>query len=339
VLKNKKIKHKRRPLASRRFIKKRRQIYKHHTKIYFKSNPSSYRRVAFYMASCIIQTERSMRNLTIHGVVENGQHGLVVDIECQLTKGLPGILIVGYANRAVDEAKERIRNAFASSNLTLPIKRITVNLAPADIPKESTGFDLAIATAILRASDQCKELPPNCAIIGELGLEGAVRPVRGVIGKLLAGTHHGIDTFIIPSENLAQASLVPDIKVIPVASLFELYQIVNGHKQPGVIDTNASQVPEIVDSTPEQIGLEDVVGQALGKRAVEISAAGGHNILLGGPPGTGKSMLANILPSLLPPMTRPEMLEVTHLHSLASNDFNQLVTQRPFRSPSCLRRP
>ncbi|QQS17829.1 hypothetical protein IPL68_04105 [Candidatus Saccharibacteria bacterium] len=171
-----------------------------------------------------------MKYQPIHGVVENGQHGLVVDIECQLTKGLPTILIVGYATKAVDEAKERIRNAFASSRLELPIKRITVNLAPADIPKESTGFDLAIATAILRASGQCQEIPMKSAVIGELGLEGSVRPVRGIIGKLLAGKYHGIDTFIIPEDNLEQARLVPNIHLITVSSLAELYDYVNSHK-------------------------------------------------------------------------------------------------------------
>ncbi len=275
-----------------------------------------------------------MKSQTIRGVVEGGQHGLVVDTECQLTKGLPAIIIVGYATKAVDEAKERIRNAFASSHLELPIKRITVNLAPADIPKESTGFDLAIAAAILRASGQCRGIPKNSAIIGELGLEGSVRPVRGIIGKLLAGKHHGISTFIIPADNLEQASLVPDIQLMPVSSLTQLYDYVNGHTKPTIISTTNDPVaPEVETSKAETLCLEDVVGQALGKRAIEISAGGGHNVLLGGPPGTGKSMLAGILPSLLPPMTRSEMLEVTHLHSLASNDFNRLVATRPFRSP------
>lgn len=272
---------------------------------------------------------------SISGLVETSQTGLVVDIECQLSKGLPGITIVGYANKAVDEAKERIRNAFVASSLALPRQRITINLAPADIPKDSTGFDLAIAAAILVASKQGDSLPEHSAIMGELALDGTVRPIRGVIGKLLVGKRHGIETFIIPADNVSQASLVPGVHLLPVAHLSELADIIRGASNPRIINTDKllNQTAVIAHQDEELLGLEDVIGQELGKRAIEISAAGGHNILLGGPPGTGKSMLAKILPGLLPPMHREEMLEVTHLHSLASNDFNRIVTQRPFRSP------
>lgn len=277
-----------------------------------------------------MKTERSVCSL-----VETGQNGLIVTIECHLSNGLPNIIIVGYANKAVDEAKERIRSAFASSNLTLPRKRITINLAPADVPKESSGFDLAIATAILRATNQTRHMFDATAVMGELGLEGDVRPIRGIIGKLMVGKRHGVKTFIIPEANLAQASLVPGVKLVPVSSLKQLYDFLNDTDSLKPIDTDAS--PEFASPlTPDQeaeLGLEDVIGQELGKRAVEISAAGGHNLLLGGPPGTGKSMLAKVLPTLLPSLNREEMLEVTHLHSLASNDFNRIVTTRPFRSP------
>ncbi len=275
-----------------------------------------------------MKTERSVKSL-----VETGQHGLVVDIECHLSNSLPGIVIVGYANKAVDEAKERIRSAFASSNLDLPRKRITINLAPADIPKESSGFDLAIAAAILQTAKQVKGRLENTAVMGELGLDGDVRPIRGVIGKLLVGKQHGIELFVIPEANLAQAILVPDVKLLPVSSLAQLFAFMNDPSTLAVIDTNTSELQESVTVETEVLTLDDVIGQELGKRAVEISAAGGHNLLLGGPPGTGKSMLAKVLPGLLPPLSREEMLEVTHLHSLASNDFNRIVTTRPFRSP------
>lgn len=271
---------------------------------------------------------------SVKSLVETGQNGLVVDIECHLSNNLPGIVIVGYANKAVDEAKERIRSAFASSDLTLPRKRITINLAPADVPKESSAFDLAIATSILQTSRQTRQSLERYAVMGELGLEGDVRPIRGVIGKLLAGKRHGFTMFIIPSANLEQAVLVPGVYLIPVQTLAGLYQFLNDPTSITPINTDAISTPGTLraDETGE-LGLEDVIGQELGKRAVEISAAGGHNLLLGGPPGTGKSMLAKVLPGLLPPLTREEMLEVTHLHSLASNDFSHIVTARPFRSP------
>ena len=270
---------------------------------------------------------------SISSLVETGQSGLVVDIECQLSNNLPGITIVGYANKAVDEAKERIRSAFDSSDISLPRKRIVINLAPADVPKDSTGFDLAIAAAILVATDKCQKLPMNAAIMGELGLDGNVRPIRGIIGKLLVGKRHGIETFLIPVDNVAQARLVPGVRLLPIPSLHHLFQYFNGLAEPTIIDTTDTEIEFDMSDTNDRIGIEDVIGQELGKRAIEISAAGGHNVLLGGPPGTGKSMLAKTLPDLLPAMSRDEMLEVTHLHSLASNDFNRIITRRPFRSP------
>lgn len=268
-------------------------------------------------------------------MVETGQDGLLVTIECHLSNNLPNIVIVGYANKAVDEAKERIRSAFASSNLTLPRKRITINLAPADIPKESSGFDLAIAAAILQASDQARDPLAKTAVMGELGLEGDVRPIRGIIGKIMVGKRFGLQRFIIPADNLTQAVLVPGVQLVPVASLAELYRYLNDNAAGTVVDTDRAPHTLAADTDIEEaeLGLEDVIGQELGKRAVEISAAGGHNLLLGGPPGTGKSMLAKVLPGLLPELSREEMLEVTHLHSLAGNDFKRIITVRPFRSP------
>jgi magnesium chelatase family protein len=268
----------------------------------------------------------------IQSIVTVGSTGFIVEIECQLSNSLPSIVIVGLGNKAVDEAKERIRSAFSSSELNLPRKRIIINLAPADLPKESTSLDLAIVAAILEIGGQTTiHLASNQIIIGEVGLTGAVRPVRGIIGKLLAAKKLGIDQFFVPYDNLQQAMLIPAATITPVRHIRELFAHLNG-TQP--LDTYSSNDTPVFEATE---GYEHtpsgVAGQEQAKRALEIAAAGGHNLLLYGPPGTGKSMLAKALPSLLPTMSHQEVLDVTHLHSLASNSYEGLVTRRPFRSP------
>lgn len=278
----------------------------------------------------------------VQSVIDVGSTGLIVDIECHVSNNLPNIIIVGLANRAIDEAKERVRGAFASLGLQMPRKRITINLAPADVPKDSSSFDLAIAAAIVLAANhngktsgvpQVRPFAANEAVLGELGLDGSVRPVRGIIGKLQAGRANGIDTFFVPVANVQQATLVPNITLIPLTSLLQLCNFISVSEPLEHIKTNDT---EFRPASAEKygFGLSDVVGQVLAKRALTIAAAGGHNILLNGPPGTGKSMLARALPSILPGLGAEEMLEVTHLHSLASSTtFDTVMTTRPFRSP------
>jgi magnesium chelatase family protein len=263
----------------------------------------------------------------------SGYNASLTHVECHITNGLPSIIIIGYASKAVDEAKERLRASFANSALVFPKKRITLNLAPAEILKDSSSLDLAMAVAILKASGQVEAAElDNWIFLGELSLDGSLQPIKGTVGCLLQAKKLGFKNFFLPRANLDQARLVPGINVKPAQSLKDVYldlcKILSIH----LIETGKGSI--LSGATPtDYIDLSEVVGQPVAKRALEIAAAGHHNILFHGPPGTGKTMLAKAMAGILPPLNHEEVLEVTHLHSLGSDKPDRIIGHRPFRSP------
>ena len=261
--------------------------------------------------------------------VGNGLAAPEVGVEVHLSNGLPSFSIVGLPEAAVRESRERVRSALLNSGFDFPTRRITVNLAPADLPKEGGRFDLPIALGILAASDQ---LPPACLdgleCLGELGLGGELRPVRGVLTATLAAVRCS-RTLVLPLDNAEEAALVAGVDLLPAQHLTELTAHLSG-KEP-IVPVN--RVPTQPKSSPEP-DLCDVRGQHLGRRGVELASAGGHDLLLIGPPGCGKTMLAERLPGLLPPMTEAEALETACIYSVSRAGFEHGGWRtRPFRSP------
>ena len=264
----------------------------------------------------------------VHSRAKIGVDAPSVTIEVHLSNGLPGLTIVGMPETAVRESKDRVRSALLNSHFEFPARRITINLAPADLPKEGGRFDLAIALGILAASEQLPaEQLADTEVIGELALSGELRSIDGVLPTALACARAG-KSLIAPIGNASEAALSKNTVVYGAQHLLEVCAHLNG-KQPLVPSTTS--IPGSIDVPAGDIS--DIVGQHQAKRALEIAAAGGHNLLFKGPPGTGKTMLASRLPGILPPLSADELLEVAAIHSVAGLGLRNALSQPPFRSP------
>lgn len=267
----------------------------------------------------------------VYSAIPFGYDGHIVDVEGDIAKSLPAFNIVGMANKTITEARERVRSAIVNSGFSFPDKKVTINLAPAELAKDGTHLDLPIALAILVLSGQLLQSDlTNRLFVGELSLDGHTKPIRGIINVLEAAKTAGFHEIYIPKANLSQASLISGITIIGISSLKELFLHLKGVQtlQPRHLSTNVL----VKNTNTDAPTLDDVQGQEFAKRAITIAIAGRHNILLSGPPGAGKTLLAKVAANLLPPPSPAEQIAITKIHSLYGYS-DQVFSTRPFRSP------